>query len=86
MSESVMPGHCYIEPKNHASAGTQKSMMIGGDGSGSTITHKSMRLGGGGRFEALAEKTSPAIAASIGMKKYGKAKMSKMAAAGKKKG
>jgi len=40
------------------------------------------RLGSGGRFKALAAKTSPAIAAAIGRKKYGNAKMQKMAATG----
>lgn len=34
-------------------------------------------------FDALAKKTSPAIAASIGRKKYGKAKFQKAAAQGK---
>jgi hypothetical protein len=43
------------------------------------------KLGSGGRFKALAKKTSPAIAAWAGDKKYGKAKMAKMAAAGRKK-
>lgn len=41
-------------------------------------------LGEGGRFAALAKKTSPAIAAAIGRKKYGNAKMQSMAAKGKK--
>lgn len=54
---------------------------------------KSMRLGGGGRFQKLvkhltdqgkSEESAKAIAASVGRKKYGKAKMSKMAAAGRK--
>lgn len=50
---------------------------------------KSMKLGGGGRFAALAKKAGggkkgAAIAAIAGRKKYGKAKMQKMAAAGKK--
>lgn len=49
-----------------------------------------MKLGGGGRFAKLeeklesqgkSEKSAGAIAASIGRKKYGVAKMSKMAAA-----
>jgi len=52
---------------------------------------KSMKLGGGGRFAKL-EKTlakkgvrnPAAVAASIGVKKYGQAKMTKMAVAGKK--
>lgn len=50
-----------------------------------------MKLGGGGRFSALKEKLTGkvadpgALAASIGIKKYGKAKMENMAQAGKKK-
>ena len=56
---------------------------------------KSMKLGGGGRFakltaslkkEGKSEKSAKAIAASIGRKKYGNAKMSTMAAKGRKKG
>lgn len=44
------------------------------------------KLGSGARFKALAKKTgSKKLAAFIGMKKYGKAKMMKMAKAGKKK-
>jgi hypothetical protein len=44
------------------------------------------KLGSGARFKALAKKTgSPALAAYIGRKKYGKAKFQKMAAKGKKK-
>lgn len=55
---------------------------------------KSMKLGGGGRFAKLSSKlesqgkspeAAKAIAASVGRKKYGNAKMSKMAAAGRKK-
>ncbi len=58
-----------------------------------TYKGKSMRLGGGGRFQKLVddlkkkgktEKQAKALAAVIGRKKYGKAKMKKMAAAGKK--
>lgn len=52
---------------------------------------KSMKLGGGGRFakvEASARKSGAknpaAVAASVGMKKYGKEKMQKMAQAGRK--
>lgn len=41
-------------------------------------------LGQGGRFAALAAKTSPAIAAAIGRKKYGKKKFQALAAKGKK--
>lgn len=55
------------------------------------IVAKSMKLGGGGRFaklkgELAARKgvSNPsALAAYIGDQKYGKAKMSKMAAKGK---
>jgi hypothetical protein len=47
------------------------------------VMAKSMKLGAGGRFAALAAKTSPAIAAMAGQKKYGKKKMSAMAAKGK---
>lgn len=54
---------------------------------------KSMKLGGGGRFAALKKKleskgksaeSAGAIAATIGRKKYGNAKMAKWSAAGKK--
>lgn len=42
-------------------------------------------LGQGGRFAALVKKTgSPALAAYIGRKKYGKGKFQKLAANGKK--
>jgi hypothetical protein len=51
----------------------------------------SMKLGGGGRFKAVEKsaaasgaKNPAAVAAAAGMKKYGKAKMAKMAAAGRK--
>ena len=53
---------------------------------------KSMKPGGGGRFAALKEKlshrpgvTDPgALAAAIGRKKYGAAKMAKFSAEGRK--
>lgn len=54
---------------------------------------KKPRLGSGGRFKKLVSKlkkegksgdSADAIAASIGRKKYGNKKMSKMAAAGRK--
>ncbi len=52
---------------------------------------KSMRLGGGGRFAALKKKLAKkgvrnagAVAAAIGRKKYGEAKMAKWSAAGRK--
>lgn len=55
------------------------------------MAKKSMKLGGGGRFKAIEEKAAKsgaknpaAVAASAGMKKYGKKKMGKMAAKGKK--
>jgi len=53
---------------------------------------KSMKPGGGGRFAKMKAKlkgkvSDPgAVAASIGRKKYGKAKFQKMAAKGKKRG
>lgn len=75
MSEAII-GHPYLEEKNHASKGM----------------HKDMKLGGGGRFAALTHELSgkkgiynPAgLAAHIGVSKYGQKRMSKMAAAGKK--
>ena len=57
------------------------------------MSEKSMKLGGGGRFAALKSKiekegksasSAAAIAASAGRKKYGKAKMVKMAVAARK--
>ncbi len=46
---------------------------------------ESNKLGGGGRFKQMEKKgVSPALAAWIGDKLHGKAKMSKWAAAGKK--
>lgn len=43
------------------------------------------KLGSGGRFRALvASGKSPALAAYIGRKKYGSAKMAKLAAKGRK--
>lgn len=68
---------------------TRKNYMT----SGGVYVHNggSMALGGGGRFAALEGKlakepgiTNPgALAASIGRKKYGKAKFQKLAAGGK---
>ena len=50
------------------------------------------KLGSGARFKAVEKKAAKsgaenpaAVAAIVGMKKYGKAKMEKMAQAGKKK-
>ena len=54
------------------------------------MAKKSMRLGGGGRFAKLEKslrgkvRDPKAVAASIGRKKYGAKKMSKMAAAGRR--
>lgn len=46
---------------------------------------KPNKLGGGGRFAQMEAKgASPALAAFIGRKLYGKKKMAKMAAKGKK--
>lgn len=43
------------------------------------------KLGGGGRFKQMvASGKSPALAAYIGRRMYGKKKMAKMSAAGKK--
>lgn len=50
-----------------------------------TTDGKSNKLGGGGRFQQLENQgKSPALAAFIGRKLYGKKKMAKMAAKGKK--
>lgn len=55
---------------------------------------KSMKLGGGGRFQKLSDEIqrkqgiskeqADAIAAAAGRKEYGKEKMAKMSAAGRK--
>lgn len=52
---------------------------------------KSMKLGGGGRFAAIERKAAAsgasnpaAVAAAAGIAKYGKARMEKMAQAGKR--
>lgn len=46
---------------------------------------KSNRPGGGGRFQQMVDAgMSPALAAYIGRKKYGKKRFAKMAAAGRK--
>lgn len=51
-----------------------------------TFQGHSNKLGGGGRFRQLEAKgASPALAAFIGRKMYGKKKFQKMAAKGKKK-
>lgn len=51
---------------------------------------KSMKLGGGGRFQAVEKAAArsgasdpKAVAAAVGINKYGKAKMEKMAKTGK---
>lgn len=45
---------------------------------------KPNQLGGGGRFQQMVDQgKSPALAAYIGRKMYGKKKMAKMAAKGK---
>ncbi|MGE5631386.1 MAG: hypothetical protein ACM3TR_09855 [Caulobacteraceae bacterium] len=58
-----------------------------------TYKGKSTRLGGGGQFQMMKDaimktgksaESAAAITAAAGMKKYGKAKMAKMAAAGRK--
>lgn len=45
---------------------------------------KKPKLGSGKRFAALAKKTSPALAAYIGRKKYGAKKFASLAKKGKK--
>jgi hypothetical protein len=54
---------------------------------------KKAKLGSGARFKAVAKaaaksgaKDPNAVAAMVGMKKYGKAKMQQMAKAGRRKG
>lgn len=50
-----------------------------------TTNGKSNTLGGGGRFQQMVNSgKSPALAAFIGRKLYGKKKMTKMASFGKK--
>ena len=74
------PGKCWPTRKNYMKSG---GVYVHNGGS--------MKLGGGGRFAALKGKlakepgiTNPgALAASIGRRKYGAAKMAKMAAAGR---
>lgn len=60
---------------------------------GKPVKKKSMKLGGGGRFKKMVGKLkakgeskheAKAVAAKIGMEKYGKKKMEKMAAKGKR--
>lgn len=101
MPGHVIPGHPYLEPKNHASKGIGPQKNIGGNGFGGDLTnahmndvgHKSMKLGGGGRFAKLkgqlAKKPgiyNPAgLAAAIGRKKYGSKKMNLMATKGRSK-
>lgn len=79
----VQEGHQQLEPKNHASKGTEK-----------TFEGKSMRLGGGGRFakgkselegKGYSAKSAGAIMASAGRKKYGAKKMASMSAKGRSK-
>jgi len=82
---NIIPGHPYLECKNHASKGISAQDKMGGGGMTGSFDGKSMRLGGGGRFAKLAKATSPAIAASIGMKKYGKKKMESWSKKGREK-
>jgi|TARA_R110000782_G_scaffold247883_1_gene334728 hypothetical protein len=55
-------------------------MAISRSKTGKQVTPK---LGSGKRFKKLAKKTSPALAAYIGRKKYGKKKFQKLSAKGK---
>lgn len=55
------------------------------------MARKNMRLGGGGRFKAIERSAAArgasnpaAVAAAAGMKKYGRAKMARMARAGRR--
>lgn len=100
MNIHVIPGHPYLNPKNHASKGVHAQDNMGGEGVApylsnkhmNDVGHKSMKLGGGGRFAKLkgqlAKKPgiyNPAgLAAAIGRKKFGAKKMSSMAAKGRK--
>lgn len=90
----TMPGHPYIESKNHASKGVSPQDHMGGNGVGHSFDGKSMRLGDGGRFakgkselmaKGYSEKSSGAIMAKAGQKKYGKVKMAGWSAKGRKK-
>lgn len=81
----IMPGHPFVESKNHASKGVESQNNMGGSGAMGDFDGKSMRVGGGGRFEKLSKQVeSPALAAFIGRKKYGAKKMASMAAKGRK--
>lgn len=74
-------GHQHLTPANHASKGI-----------GKTFDGKSMKLGGGGRFAKLKSQlankpgiNNPAgLAAAIGRKKLGGAKMAKLSSMGRK--
>ena len=48
-----------------------------------TTMAKKPKLGSGKRFASLAKKTSPALAAWIGRKKYGKKRFGKLSAKGR---
>jgi|TARA_R100000995_G_scaffold84837_1_gene65119 hypothetical protein len=56
-------------------------MAISRAKTGKQVTPK---LGSGKRFKKLAKKTSPALAAYIGRKKYGKKKFQQLSAQGRK--
>lgn len=59
--------------------------MIGNIKKTGSFHGKSNKLGGGGRFAQMEAKgASPALAAYIGRKMYGKKKMAAMAAKGRK--
>lgn len=59
--------------------------MTGTTKKSGTFHGKSNHLGGGGRFAQMEAKgVSPALAAYIGRKVHGKAKMAKMSAKGRK--
>lgn len=72
----------YAGKKAGMMPSTQKSEPIKKTGS---TDGKPNSLGGGGRFQQMEDQgKSPALAAFIGRKMYGKKKMGKMSAAGKK--
>lgn len=94
MSKNIMPGHCYLEPANHASKGVSRQENMGGGGAMGSFDGKSMRLGSGGRFakaqsemesKGMSKKESGAILGAAGRKKYGSAKMGSWSAKGRKK-
>jgi hypothetical protein len=95
-SESATPEQGRVHPKESATYEAAENRAVGHFHSEKVMreghnTKKSMKLGGGGRFKAIEKKAAAsgaknpaAVAAAAGIAKYGKAKMAKMAAAGRK--